>query len=316
MGTWSPRIYGESGSTPTVFYCYDGNETATKCVHMGGTGATAYVYDSCSSTIFKSGTPADSDPFRLATTYTYDKAGLSYYGLRFYNPPLGRWLSRDPIGDAGGINQYGFVKNRPVSRFDVLGLTYYEEPIENMTLAALRDRFGHGFLAQTPWAEPWTPVVAIHWVQEYNGGCCAEVKSAKPINVTVRTFVPTYVVGEVFTAQGYQAMLGHEGRRRQAYRNGYDAYLAPVSEKGSQAVKCGKICRSESGAAKKALEQYLDDIQEDALNRYETYELQEQAAISFEDMESNVIPMNDLIHGYRSTHAVRDAGNPTDLPCP
>ena len=36
---------------------------------------------------------------------------------------LGKWLSRDPIGERGGINFYSFVANFPVSRYDLLGLT-------------------------------------------------------------------------------------------------------------------------------------------------------------------------------------------------
>ncbi|MFC4995056.1 RHS repeat-associated core domain-containing protein [Rubritalea tangerina] len=47
---------------------------------------------------------------------------LHYYKYRHYNPTLGRWLSRDPIEEAGGINLYGFVGNDPVGRWDELGL--------------------------------------------------------------------------------------------------------------------------------------------------------------------------------------------------
>jgi RHS repeat-associated protein len=43
-------------------------------------------------------------------------------GLRFYSPKLGRWLSRDPIGERGGINRYAFLGNRPMDDVDVLGL--------------------------------------------------------------------------------------------------------------------------------------------------------------------------------------------------
>jgi RHS repeat-associated protein len=48
-------------------------------------------------------------------------SGLYNYGFRYYHPELGRWLSRDPFGENGGLNLYGFVKNKPVMRFDVLG---------------------------------------------------------------------------------------------------------------------------------------------------------------------------------------------------
>ena len=42
--------------------------------------------------------------------------------LAYYNPGTGRWLSRDPVEEAGGINMYGIVDNCPVNRIDVLGL--------------------------------------------------------------------------------------------------------------------------------------------------------------------------------------------------
>ena len=33
----------------------------------------------------------------------------------------GRWPSRDPIEEQGGVNLYGFVRNSPINNFDVLG---------------------------------------------------------------------------------------------------------------------------------------------------------------------------------------------------
>jgi len=50
----------------------------------------------------------------------YD-SGLLYYGYRFYDPVTGRWPSRDPIGEEGGVNLYGFVNNNGVNRWDYLG---------------------------------------------------------------------------------------------------------------------------------------------------------------------------------------------------
>lgn len=41
--------------------------------------------------------------------------------LAFYNPTTGRWLSRDPIEEEGGVNLYGFVKNDTVGGIDYLG---------------------------------------------------------------------------------------------------------------------------------------------------------------------------------------------------
>ena len=39
-----------------------------------------------------------------------------------YDPEQGRWLSRDPIGEDGGLNLYGYVGNDPLNWVDPLGL--------------------------------------------------------------------------------------------------------------------------------------------------------------------------------------------------
>ena len=48
---------------------------------------------------------------------------VAYYGYRYYDPQTGRWPSRDPIGEEGGLNLYGFVGNDGVKWIDVLGLS-------------------------------------------------------------------------------------------------------------------------------------------------------------------------------------------------
>jgi hypothetical protein len=46
------------------------------------------------------------------------------------DPRTGRWLSRDPIGEEGGANLYGFVLNQPIDRIDPLGLETKKVVIE------------------------------------------------------------------------------------------------------------------------------------------------------------------------------------------
>jgi hypothetical protein len=43
----------------------------------------------------------------------------------------GRWVSRDPFGERGGINLYGFIGNDGINRVDVLGLAATEYTPEN-----------------------------------------------------------------------------------------------------------------------------------------------------------------------------------------
>ena len=48
-------------------------------------------------------------------------SGVTVYGYRYYDPETGRWLSRDPIEERGGLNLYEFVGNAPVNDSDYLG---------------------------------------------------------------------------------------------------------------------------------------------------------------------------------------------------
>jgi len=58
----------------------------------------------------------------LSTKYTDDETGLVMYQLRAYSPELGRFISRDPIGERGGVNLAAFCLNDSIDCFDQLGL--------------------------------------------------------------------------------------------------------------------------------------------------------------------------------------------------
>jgi uncharacterized protein RhaS with RHS repeats len=47
---------------------------------------------------------------------------VAYYGYRFYGPVTGRWPSRDPIQELGGVNLYGFANNSAIYAIDFIGL--------------------------------------------------------------------------------------------------------------------------------------------------------------------------------------------------
>jgi RHS repeat-associated protein len=46
---------------------------------------------------------------------------VTFYGYRWYDPLTGRWPSRDPIGERGGVNLYAFVGNDGLNKTDYLG---------------------------------------------------------------------------------------------------------------------------------------------------------------------------------------------------
>jgi RHS repeat-associated protein len=63
-----------------------------------------------------------AQPWRLPGQYHDVELGLHYNRFRYYDPALGRYLSRDPVGLAGGLNLYLYAGNDPVNRADPLGL--------------------------------------------------------------------------------------------------------------------------------------------------------------------------------------------------
>lgn len=83
----------------SAFYCYDANGNVTDLVGTNGEFLAQYQFDPYGNTISKTGALADVNPFRFSTKYTDSETGLLYYGYRFYQPEIGRWCSRDPLGE-------------------------------------------------------------------------------------------------------------------------------------------------------------------------------------------------------------------------
>jgi RHS repeat-associated protein len=81
-----------------------------------------YEYAPYGEILASSGDFAAVNPFRFSTKYHDDETGLIDFGRRLYDPLLGRWINRDPIGEFGGANLYGYVRNGPIDRLDRLGL--------------------------------------------------------------------------------------------------------------------------------------------------------------------------------------------------
>ncbi|MDW8381933.1 MAG: RHS repeat-associated core domain-containing protein, partial [Verrucomicrobiota bacterium] len=88
----------------TYFCAYDGNGNVAALVNaQDGTESARYEYGPFAEPIRITGPASLQNPFRFSTKRTDDTTDLVLYEYRPYSPTLGRWLSRDPIGDLGKV---------------------------------------------------------------------------------------------------------------------------------------------------------------------------------------------------------------------
>ena len=100
---------------------YDNNGNISEYVDTLGNIRAHYEYSPFGETVAQTGDLADTFPHRFSTKYYDAETSSYYYGYRHYAPTLGCWLSKDPIGEEGGLNLYGFVGNNAVTKFDIDG---------------------------------------------------------------------------------------------------------------------------------------------------------------------------------------------------
>jgi RHS repeat-associated protein len=131
LSTWNT----ENG-TRSNFH-YDSNGNVVLLTDTEGNESARYAYDAFGKTMLATGPMAEGNKYRFSTKPVEEPSGLCYYGYRYYSPELGRWLSKDPINERGGINLFVAVNNNVVNAVDVLGLDEFSDCMEDCGRANL-----------------------------------------------------------------------------------------------------------------------------------------------------------------------------------
>jgi len=179
------RLPATTVSAPSTASSYfplaDANGNAVTYSDEAGNVQAHYVYDAFGGTVSSDGDMDDVFHFRFSSKYLDDETGLYYYGYRFYDPAPGRWLSRDPIGERGGLLLYGFVENDGFNWIDLLGLIFrwagdpaeYEKPGNYLPL----------------WG-PASMIFSIKWTLKEE--CCDDEECCDPEDAGTYTYGPHY----------------------------------------------------------------------------------------------------------------------------
>ena len=123
-GTVNRRFFGQGEQIGGANYFYTRDHLGSIRELTDETGAlrARYDYDPWGRRTKVSG---DIDAtFGFTGHYVHAASGLHLAPYRAYDAETGRWLSRDLIGEIGGLNLYGYVGNSPANGLDPLGLAF------------------------------------------------------------------------------------------------------------------------------------------------------------------------------------------------
>ena len=204
----------------TYFYHFDGLGSTIAMTNASGSIVNKYAYDEYGNVL--ASVEGVSNPFKYVGRYgiMHDDTGLLYMRARYYDPEVGRFISRDPIGFAGGdINLYAYVAANPVTWVDPLGLIKFRELLNDSRLRSFAS-LGAAKLAEYG-ATKLGPGKTRGVVYAVSGGL-AMFSALEAMKYSVAS----YVVAATTAPTGVTAAAGYVFGTGFAVLAVYDAHLA------------------------------------------------------------------------------------------
>ncbi|OAI58867.1 hypothetical protein RSP795_22525 [Ralstonia solanacearum] len=129
----------QTESTGSLIYARNHLGSVTDTLTPDGRAVTHTEYGPYGELVKSQGRAEYRSDFGYAGMQYHAASGMYLTLFRAYDPGTGRWVSRDPIGERGGFNLYGYVHGNPVSLIDRLGLATREQI--NAAVQVLRESF-------------------------------------------------------------------------------------------------------------------------------------------------------------------------------
>lgn len=118
----SVRSWAAGQSGAAYYYSLEQPGHVAGLISTTGQLANEYHYDPYGTLNYA--TEGVAQPLKYGARELDAATGLYYLRARWYDPDLGRFVSEDPIGLAGGINPYAYVGSSPMNGTDPSGLCY------------------------------------------------------------------------------------------------------------------------------------------------------------------------------------------------
>jgi len=144
--TWTMDTVFMQQGDQFYFYHNDHLGTPQKMTDASGTVVWSATYDAFGKATVD-GASTITNNLRFPGQYLDGETGWHYNGQRFYNPGMGRYVTEDPLGYAGGDeNLYTYVKNNQINVSDHWGLCPGDR--KKCMDEYIRTNYG-GFIAET-----------------------------------------------------------------------------------------------------------------------------------------------------------------------
>ncbi|WP_236759926.1 RHS repeat domain-containing protein, partial [Aeromonas veronii] len=126
-GSFKPLVQLEGEGQDAEVFHYQLDHLGTPLALTRDNGATAWqVRYRAYGNVWREEIAEVATPLRFQGQYFDAETGLHYNRHRYYQPETGRFITPDPIGLAGGLNNYQYAPN-PISWIDPLGLKNVKE---------------------------------------------------------------------------------------------------------------------------------------------------------------------------------------------
>ena len=111
-----------------MYFHYDGSGNVSVLSNEKGVQIAGYEYEAFGNVYSEKGVKGITE--YGFSTKEKDSTGLIYFGARYYNPQIGRWITKDPMGMIDGANVYNYVHSNPVNLVDYWGFCSEDRVME------------------------------------------------------------------------------------------------------------------------------------------------------------------------------------------